>query len=80
MITTKGVLRFDADTKEMILDSVHPGVTVEEILENTGWDLRVAPDIEKTKPPARSELRIIRKYDAHGFWTRGNLSLPSPFD
>ena len=80
VITTKGILRFDADTKEMILDSIHPGVTVEEILENTGWDMRVAPNIEKTRVPARSELRIIRKYDAHGFWTRGNLSLASSFD
>ena len=73
VITTKGILRFDAGTKEMVLDSVHPGVTVEEILERTGWDLRVVPDIEKTKPPTRSELRIIRKYDAHGFWTRGQF-------
>ena len=73
VITTKGILRFDGDTKEMILDSVHPGVTVEEVLKNTGWNLKLAPKIEKTKPPVRSELRIIRKYDAQGFWTRGNL-------
>jgi acyl CoA:acetate/3-ketoacid CoA transferase beta subunit len=50
--TTKGVSRFDAGTKEMSPDSAHPGVTGEEILENTGSGLRVAPDIEKTKPPA----------------------------
>jgi glutaconate CoA-transferase subunit B len=74
VITTKGILRFEADNKEMILESVHPGVSVEDILENTGWNLKRAPNIEETKPPTRSELRIIRKYDAHGFWTRGNLS------
>jgi glutaconate CoA-transferase subunit B len=77
VITTKGILRFDAETKEMILDSVHPGVTEEEVLENTGWPLKLAPKVEKTRPPTRSELRIIRKYDAHGFWTRGNLSFQS---
>jgi glutaconate CoA-transferase subunit B len=70
VITTKGILRFDSDTKEMILDSVHPGVTVEEVLENTGWDLKLASKIEKTEPPTRSELRIIRKYDPNGFWTK----------
>jgi glutaconate CoA-transferase subunit B len=70
VITTKGILRFDSETKEMILNAVHPGVTVEEILRNTGWDLRLAQKIEKTKPPTRSELRIIRRYDPHGFWTR----------
>jgi len=66
-------LRFDSETKEMILDSIHPGVTVEEVLENTGWDLRCVPKIKKTKPPTRSELRMIRKYDPLGFWTRSTM-------
>ena len=72
VITTKGILRFDSTTREMILQSVHPGVTVEEVVENTGWNLKVASTVEETKPPTRSELRIIRKQDAHGFWTRGD--------
>lgn len=72
VITTRGILRFDSDTKEMVLDSIHPGVTAEEVLKNTGWDLRLAPKVENTEPPTRSELRIIRKYDPRGFWTRGN--------
>jgi glutaconate CoA-transferase subunit B len=74
VITTKGILRFDAETKEMMLESVHPGVTVKEVLENTGWDLKLAKEIEKTDPPTDPELRIIRKYDAQGFWTRGGFS------
>jgi len=69
VITTKGILRFDSETKEMILDSIHPGITVENVLENTGWDLRCASKVGKTKPPTRSELRIVRKYDPLGFWT-----------
>ena len=71
VITNKGILGFDLHTKEMVLDSVHPGVTVEEILENTGWHLRLAPNIQETKPPTKPELRIIRKYDPRGFWTQG---------
>ena len=70
VITTKGILRFNSNTKEMILDSIHPGVTLEEVLENTGWDLKLASKIEKTEPPTRSELRIIRKYDPNKFWTK----------
>ncbi len=70
VITTKGIFRFDPKTKEMFLHSVHPGVTIEEVMENTGWDLKLASSIEVTKPPTRSELRIIRKQDANGFWTR----------
>jgi glutaconate CoA-transferase subunit B len=70
VITTKGILRFDSETKEMVLNSIHPGITVEQVLENTGWDLRCARKIERTKPPMRSELRMIKKYDPLGFWTR----------
>jgi len=72
VITTKGILRFDPHTKEMILHSIHPGVTVKEVIENTRWDLKRASTVEIRKPPTRSELRIIRKQDTHGFWTRGN--------
>ena len=73
VITTKAILRFDSETKEMILDSLHPGATVEEILENTGWNLRCASKIDKTEPPTRSELQKIRKYDPLGFWTRNTM-------
>ncbi len=73
VITTKGILRFDSETKELVLDSIHPGITVEEVLENTGWDLRWSPKIAKTEPPTRYELRKIRKYDPHGFWTRSTM-------
>lgn len=77
VITTKGILRFDSETKEMFLDSLHPGVSMEEVLENTGWNLKLASRIKKTRPPTRSELRIIRKYDPNGFWTK-NGDLKSP--
>jgi len=73
VITTKAVLRFDSETREMMLDSIHPGTTVEEVLENTGWNLRYGSKIGKTKPPTRSELRRIRKYDPSGFWTRSAM-------
>ncbi len=73
-VTNKGILRFKPDTKEMVLVSVHPGVTVEEVLENTGWNLKLASRIETTKRPTQRELRIIRKYDPRGFWTQGQRS------
>jgi glutaconate CoA-transferase subunit B len=66
-------MRFDPNTKEMILHSVHRGVTIENILENTGWDLKLARRIGQTRPPTPSELKIVRKHDPKGFWTRGGL-------
>ncbi len=67
-ITSKAVLRY-SDDGEAFLDSVHPGVTVEDVLANTGWKLRVADDVRETPEPSAEELRAIREYDEKGFWT-----------
>jgi glutaconate CoA-transferase subunit B len=70
VITTLGVLHFDADTGEMALASVHPGVTVEHVLASTGWPLRVAPQVTQTPEPTAEALAILRRFDPQGFWTR----------
>ncbi len=67
-ITTKAVLRF-GDDGEAYLASVHPGITVDDVLANTGWKLRVAPDVHETEIPTSAELSAIRGYDKEGFWT-----------
>ncbi len=69
VITTKAVLRFD-DTREAYLASNHPGVSVDDILSNTGWPLRVASDLRETPAPDDRELDAIREYDKEGFWTK----------
>ena len=71
VITTKGIFRFDPVTREAVLRSTHRGVSVEEICRESGWDLKLSPVIEETESPTHSELRIIRKHDPKGFWTRG---------
>jgi glutaconate CoA-transferase subunit B len=69
IITTRGVLRFGADG-EAALESVHPGESVEDVLGNTGWTLRVASDLAETPAPTGQELAAIREIDPQGFWTR----------
>ena len=69
VITTKAVMRF-GDDGEAYLASVHPGITMEDVVANTGWKLRVAPDVKETPEPSGAELRSIRDYDRDGFWTR----------
>ncbi len=69
VITTLGILRFESETKEMFLDSLHPGVDLREIKEATGWSLKVREDVQETPPPTSEELMIIRKFDPTGFWT-----------
>jgi glutaconate CoA-transferase subunit B len=69
IISTLGVLRFGHDG-EAFLASVHPGVSVEEVLANTGWTLRVADELMETVPPSDAELRVMRELDPNHFWTR----------
>jgi glutaconate CoA-transferase subunit B len=53
----------------MILSSTHPGVSVEQICENTGWPLKVADDLELTPAPTATELNMIRRFDPEGYWS-----------
>jgi glutaconate CoA-transferase subunit B len=69
VITTKAVLRFEEDG-EARLASVHPGVTVEDVVVNTGWKLRVLDNVGMTPLPSAAELQAIREYDKEGFWTK----------
>ena len=61
LITDLGVYAFAPPTGEMTLVERHPNVTLEDICENLGWEVRVAPDLVETKPPTPEELRIIRE-------------------
>jgi glutaconate CoA-transferase subunit B len=70
VITTLGVLGFNAVTGEAVLRSYHPGQSVDSVRAETGWDLHVAADVRETPPPTARELEIIRRYDPEGFWTR----------
>lgn len=60
IITNLGVLRFGPDG-EAYLASVHPGVSVVEVLSNTGWTLRVADEWVETIPPSEQELAALRQ-------------------
>src|SRR6266481_3040124 len=68
VITSKCVLRFGEDG-EAYLSTIHPGVTVDDVLANTGWKLKVADNVKPTPEPNQAELKAIRDYDRDGFWT-----------
>ncbi len=44
VITDLGVLRPDSESRELTLTQVHPGVSVDQVREQTGWPLRVSDD------------------------------------
>lgn len=58
VVTDLGTYHFDAG--EMVLASVHPGVSVEQVLAATGWELRVDDPLPVTSPPSQAELAALR--------------------
>jgi glutaconate CoA-transferase subunit B len=61
VITQLGILGFHDESKEMMLLSVHPGVTVEEVVENTSFKLIIPDQVSTTQPPTEEELKILRE-------------------
>jgi len=69
VITSMGIFSFDPVSREMVLSSNHPGVSVDDIKNETGWPLRVSQDVHETPAPTNDELAAVRKYDPKGVWT-----------
>jgi glutaconate CoA-transferase subunit B len=69
LITTLAVFTFDPETGEALLQSYHPGSSIEQVQEQTGWLLRLSPDCAETVPPTEEELHVIRECDPQGVWT-----------
>ncbi|WP_433548140.1 CoA-transferase subunit beta [Streptomyces sp. CA-294286] len=68
VVSDLGVLDFETPGHAMRLVSVHPGVTVDEVLAATGFPLVLpAGDVPCTRAPTAAELRLIRDViDPHG--------------
>jgi glutaconate CoA-transferase subunit B len=49
--------------KEMGLEAVHPGVTVEDAINSTGFKLKISKRVAVTQPPTNEELEIARSLD-----------------
>jgi glutaconate CoA-transferase, subunit B len=58
------LMRPQAETKELVVVAVHPGVTREQISANTGWAVRFAERVEETPPPTEAELEVLRDLQA----------------
>lgn len=62
VVTSLGVFGFD-ESGEMMLASLHPGISQEEVQANTGWPVRVMATLAETVPPTKEELLLIRRFD-----------------
>jgi len=61
IITDLAVMTFHPDSKAMMLQSLNPGVEVEQVKENTGFELIIPDTIGRTEAPTAAELRILRE-------------------
>ena len=61
VITQLGVMGFDNESKKMTLVSTHPGVSIKDIVDNTGFKLIVPDIVPMTGEPTDEELRLLRE-------------------
>jgi acyl CoA:acetate/3-ketoacid CoA transferase beta subunit len=61
VITDMAILGFDAKTHAVSLLSLHPGIRLEDLIENTGFPLHIPNDIPTTPLPSAEELRLLRE-------------------
>jgi glutaconate CoA-transferase subunit B len=74
LITDLCIFAPDDRMKEMMVISIHPGVTREQIQENTGWPVRYAAQVSETPPPTGLELETLRELHARTARAHGNAA------
>jgi glutaconate CoA-transferase subunit B len=71
VVTDLGIMEPD-ENGELTLTALHPGCSAEQACANTGWPLKIAPELRKTEPPSEEELRILREeLDPQGIYIKG---------
>lgn len=60
IVTDLCTMRPDAATNEFEVVTLHPGITRQQVVENTGWAVRFADEVDQTPPPTEQELQTLR--------------------
>ncbi|MFI5889720.1 CoA-transferase subunit beta [Actinoplanes sp. NPDC051513] len=66
VVTNLAVLDFATTDRSMRLRSVHPGVSVADVLAATGFPLQVPADVPATRAPSAAELALLGRLDPDG--------------
>ena len=61
LVTPLCLFAFDRDKKRFRLESMHPGHSTAEVVENTGFDFDRLPQVPQTAPPSAETLRVLRE-------------------
>jgi glutaconate CoA-transferase subunit B len=66
VITDRCIFGFKEETKEMYLQSLFPGATVDEIKQRVDWDLQVNPSLSEVEPLTEELVQVMRTLDPMG--------------
>jgi glutaconate CoA-transferase, subunit B len=69
VVTDLGLFGFDEQSKQMKLLALHPGATVAQVQENTGFALLIEPGLPFTDAPTENELAVLRHLDPDRLYT-----------
>jgi acyl CoA:acetate/3-ketoacid CoA transferase beta subunit len=61
VVSNLGVFDFATPERRMRLASLHPGVSADEVVEKTGFELVIPDDVPETRLPSAEELRLMRE-------------------
>jgi glutaconate CoA-transferase, subunit B len=61
VVSTLALMGFDDASKRMTLLATHPGITVEQVLSETGFELILPDQVDHNEPPSAEELRTLRE-------------------
>ncbi|HUY19881.1 MAG TPA: CoA-transferase subunit beta [Candidatus Binataceae bacterium] len=60
IVTDLGILKPDPKSRELTLASIHPGVTLEQVHDATGWPLKAVDGLPLTEAPGSADLEALR--------------------
>tara|TARA_R110001583_G_scaffold182192_6_gene339846 strand:+ start:3221 stop:4009 length:789 start_codon:yes stop_codon:yes gene_type:complete len=63
IITDLGILEPEAGSNEFVVTSIHPGVSREQMIDATGWNIRFADSVSATPQPNENELAVLRELE-----------------
>jgi acyl CoA:acetate/3-ketoacid CoA transferase beta subunit len=68
VVTNLCQMDFDPETKRIRLATVHPSVTADQVVENSGFDLIIPAEVPTTEIPTYEEIDLLRAIDPTGIY------------
>lgn len=69
VVTDLAILGFDAESRNMKVLALHPGIEMAEVQDKTGFELTASSDVTRTEPPRLDELKVLRELDPERLYT-----------